>query len=140
MSRTGLPALTEAVRHPDARQHLRGGVDAATRMFAADPDIYRVLFAMARLDRDSVGGAVAKMKAERSGGMAYLARRLAEDGVLREDVGVDRAAHVMWVLTSFEAFDLLYTDRGLAVDDIVELIVTTAENALCTSPGSANAD
>ncbi len=133
--RTGLPALTEAVRHPDARQHLRGGIAAATRMFAADPEIYRVLFAMARLDPGSVGAAVERMKSERSGGMAFLARRLAEDGVLRDDVSVEEAADALWVLTSFEAFDLLYTDRGLAVDDVIELITRTAERAVCRERG-----
>ena len=33
--RTGLPRLTEAVAHPDARQHLRGGIAAASRMYGA---------------------------------------------------------------------------------------------------------
>jgi AcrR family transcriptional regulator len=129
--RTGLPALTQAVAHPDARQHLRGGIAAATRMYAADRDIYRVLYSMARLDPDSVGGAVQKMEQERTGGMAHLARRLAEDGVLRDDVTVDEAADVLWVLCSFESFDLLHTGRGLSVDEAIETIVTMAERSLC---------
>ena len=126
----GLPALTEAVAHPDAREHLRGGVAAATRMLAADRDIYRVLYSMAQLDPDSVGGAVAKMNKERSGGMAHLARRLGEDGLLRPDVTVDEAANVLWMLCSFECFDLLYTDRGLTVDETINTIITTIERAL----------
>ena len=74
--RTGVGALTEAVAAPDVREHLRGGIAAANKMYAADRDIYRVLFSMAQLDPDSVGGAVRKMDQERSGGMAHLARRL----------------------------------------------------------------
>ncbi|HWM23145.1 MAG TPA: TetR/AcrR family transcriptional regulator [Ilumatobacteraceae bacterium] len=129
-ARTGLPALTEAVAHPDAREHLRGGIAAGTRMYAADRDIYRVLHSMAQLDPDSVGGAVDKMNKERSGGMAHLARRLAEDGVLRSDVTVEEAANVLWVLCSFESFDLLYTARGMSVDDTIQTIISTAERAL----------
>jgi AcrR family transcriptional regulator len=129
-ARSGLPALTEAVAHPDVREHLRGGVAAASRMYAADRDIYRVLYSMAQLDPDSVGGAVDKMNKERSGGMAHLARRLAENGLLRTDVSVDEAANVLWMLFSFESFDLLYTARGLGIDETIHTIITTAERAL----------
>ena len=123
--------LTEAVASPDVREHLRGGFAAASRMFAADVEIYRVLFAMDKLDPESVGGAVRKHEAERSGGMAHLARRLNESGELRDDVSADHAERVLWVLASFESFDSLYTGLGLPIDDVVEVLVTTAERALC---------
>jgi AcrR family transcriptional regulator len=130
-ARTGLPALTEAVQHPDARQLLRGGVRAACRMYAADRDIYRVLYSMAQLDPDSVGGAIVKMNKERIGGMEHLARRLREDGLLRKDVTVPYATNVLWMLFSFESFDLLITDRALSFDDAADIIIATAERALC---------
>ena len=130
-ARTGLPELTAAVAHPDARQHLRGGILAASRMLAADIEIYRVLHAMWRLDPDSVGGAVDKMDKERRGGMRYLAKRLKEDGALRDDVTEAHAADVLWMLTSFEAFDRLHTDRGMSVARAADVIATTAERALC---------
>ncbi len=100
-------------------------------MYAADRDIYRALHSMAQIDAEAVGGAVQKMETERTGGMAFLARRLAEDGVLRDDVTVERAADVLWVLCSFESFDLLYTGRSLALDVVVDVLATTAERALC---------
>jgi AcrR family transcriptional regulator len=130
-ARTGLAELTAAVAAPDAREHLRGGIRAASRMLAADIEIYRVLHAMGRLDPDSVGGAVDKMDEERRGGMRYLAKRLKEDGVLRHDVTQAQAADLLWMLTSFEAFDMLHTDRGMSVDRAAEVIATTAERALC---------
>ena len=129
-ARTGLPALTRAVSHPDAGEHLRGGIAAAWQMYAADRDIYRVLYSMARLDPGSVGGAVDKMERERTGGMAHLARRLGEDGVLRDDLTVAEAADILWVLCSFESFDSLYTGRGLSVDEAVDLAITIAERSL----------
>jgi AcrR family transcriptional regulator len=130
-SRTGIAALTEAVAVPDARQHLRGGIAAACKMYAAERDLYRVLHSMAQLDPDSVGGAVQKMDQERTGGMAHLARRLDEDGALRPDVSVDDAANMLWMVCSFESFDLLHTGRRLSVDDTIELIAATAERAVC---------
>ncbi|HEV3365110.1 MAG TPA: helix-turn-helix domain-containing protein [Acidimicrobiia bacterium] len=129
-ARSGFPRLTEAVANSDAREHLRGGIAAATRMFAAERDIYRVLHSMAQLDAESVGGAIETMENERRGGMEHLARRLDEDGLLRPDVTVEDATEVLWILCSFESFDLLHTGRGLPVDRSIELLVTTAERAL----------
>ncbi len=62
--------------------------------------------------------------------MAYLAQRLAEDGLLRSDVTVDRAVDVLWMLCSFECFDLLYTARGLTIDDTINTLITTIERAM----------
>ena len=42
--------------------------------------------------------------------MRRLAGRLAEQGVLREDLTLEDAEHVLWLLTSFESFDSLHTD------------------------------
>lgn len=47
---------------------------------------------------------------------------------------VDRAADFLWAPTSFEAFDLLHTDRGLSVDEVMDVIVTTAEAAIVSGP------
>ena len=129
--RTGLAGLTEAVANPDARRHLREGVAAAYRMYAEDVVVYRVLFSMNHLDPASLGGAVERMEKSRAGGMAYLAERLAEGSVLRDEVTVEQAGDVLWVLCSFETFDALCTSRGKSLDETIELVVSTAEHALC---------
>jgi AcrR family transcriptional regulator len=129
--RTGLAGLTAAVAVPEARAHLRGSLKAACRMLAADLDTYRVLFSMSRLDPGSLGGAVDRMEERRRGGMEYLGQRLAEDGMLRDDVTADQAVDLLWMLCSFEAFDLLHTGRGMPVDDAADLLATTAERSLC---------
>jgi AcrR family transcriptional regulator len=130
--RSGLPRLTEAVAHPDAREHLRGGLRAGTEIFGAMRDVAAVLFAMSDLDPDSVGGSIARKEEHRWGGMLHLARRLAEQGELREDVTEAEAADTLWVLAGFGAFDALYTGRGLPVDEVARRLVRTAERALCT--------
>jgi hypothetical protein len=69
--------------------------------------------------------------------MTRVATRLAEQGVLRPDTTVEEAAHVLWVLTSFDAFDLLYTDRGLPEEEVVRLLTLTAERTVCVPESSS---
>jgi AcrR family transcriptional regulator len=129
--RAGLPELTAAVGHPDALEHLRGGLRAGTEMIAAIRDVAATLFSMSALDPDSVGGAMVRLEERRWGGMQHLARRLDEQHVLRPGVSADEAADVLWLLTSFATFDTLHTDRGLSTDEVVHLLTVTAERTLC---------
>ncbi|MFC9841336.1 TetR/AcrR family transcriptional regulator [Rhodococcus sp. NPDC127530] len=129
--RAGFQAVVDAAEHPDAREHLRGGIDSGVRVFAAHRDVFRALFSMAQLDADAVGGAVARIEENRAGGMVHLAQRLAEQEVLRPDVTVDEAADLLWLLASFDSFDQLYTGRNLPVDDVSRTLVATAERTLC---------
>ena len=129
--RAGYGRVIEAARHPDAREHLRTGLRAATEMFATHRDVLRTLYSSAQLDEQAVGGAVRRWEAERAAGMARLARRLGEDGALRAGVAVEQAEHTLWVLTSFDSFDLLYTGRGLPADAVASLLIAAAERSLC---------
>jgi AcrR family transcriptional regulator len=129
--RAGYGRVIEAARHPDAREHLRTGVRAATEMFATHRDVLRALYSSAQLDDQAVGGAVRRWEAERAAGMARLARRLREAGALRAGVAVEQAENTLWVLTSFDSFDLLFTGRGLPTDSVAELLIATAERSLC---------
>jgi AcrR family transcriptional regulator len=130
LARSGYARLLDAKHQPDARDHLRAGFRAASEMLAANRDVYRALRSMAQLDEQAVGGVVRRMDEERAAGMSRLAGRLAEQGVLRQDVGVEDAEHVLWMLSSFESFDLLFTGRRLSIDQTVELLIDTAERAL----------
>ena len=131
VERSGLSRLVEAVQHPDARQHLRGGIRAGAEMFAADRDVFRALTSMSALDDEAVGGAMRRGEAIRARGMARLAGRLDEQGVLLPGVTAERAADALWMLTSFDAFDQLYTGRGLSLDEVVGVLTETAERSLC---------
>ena len=46
----------------------------------------------------------------------------------------EEAAHVLWLLTSFDAFDLLYTGRGLSLDEVVEILTEPRSAASCAGP------
>jgi AcrR family transcriptional regulator len=131
LERDAYGRLLEAKHEPDAREHMRSGFRSATEMLAADRDIVRTLFSMAQLDERAVGGAVRRREESRAAGMARLAGRLGEQDLLRPGVSVEQAEDLLWVLTSFESFDLLYTGRGLSSEAVADLLFSTADAALC---------
>jgi AcrR family transcriptional regulator len=136
LEREAYERLLEAKHEPDAREHMRVGFRNGTAMLAADRDLVRALFSMAQLDERAVGDAVRKREESRAAGMARLARRLEEQDLLRPGVNVADAEHILWVLTSFESFDLLYTGRGLSTEEVADLLFATAERALLKEPVS----
>jgi AcrR family transcriptional regulator len=128
--RLGYRRLVEASHHPNAREAFRGGMRAASEMLAGERDIWRALHSMAKLDEEAVGGAVARREEERAAGMARIAAQLHEQGHLRPGVSPEEANDILWVISSFESFDLLYSGRGLPLDTVVERLTETAERAL----------
>jgi AcrR family transcriptional regulator len=129
--RAGYPRLLEAVRVPDPRDTLRGGITAGVHIFAADRDVFRALYSMEELEKEATGGAISRVEENRAEGMAWLARRLSRHKQLRPGVKIAEAAHVLWIAASFEAFDLLYTGRGLSADDTARILVENTERAIC---------
>ena len=128
--RAGYSRLLEAVRVEDAWQSARDGIRAGVHVFAADRDVFRALHSMEGLDPEAVGGTIRRIEASRAEGMAWVARRLGEQGYLRAGVSVNDAAHILWIQASFEAFDLLYTGRGLPAKKVADLLVAITEGSL----------
>jgi AcrR family transcriptional regulator len=126
----GYDRIEEAVRHEDAREVLRGGLEGGVLMYAAHHDVLRVLYAAGKLDPDGAGRAIAGSERRRYESMGWLANRLHEQNSLRADVTPERAAHVIWLLASFDAYDLLATGRGLEADEVTEMLTDTGERAL----------
>jgi hypothetical protein len=62
--------------------------------------------------------------------MLRLAGRLAEQDLLRDGVTEGDAANTLWLITGFDAFDQLYTARGLPLGEATALLVAAAERAL----------
>jgi len=67
----------------------------------------------------------------RAEGMLHLAKRLKEHGDLRPGMTVKEAADRLWVITSFDTFDQLYSERGLSRAEVAERLVGMAERAVC---------
>jgi AcrR family transcriptional regulator len=128
----GYDRIEEAVRDPDARETLRGGLEGSVRMYAAHHDVLRVLYAAGKLDPQGAGHAIARSERRRHESMGWLADRLRDEGHLRPDLTVEHAAHLIWLLASFDAYDLLAAGRGLGSDEVIEILTDAAEHALLT--------
>src|ERR1035441_1456514 len=112
LERGGIRRLLQAAAPPHAPQALRGGIGAVVEMYADHRDVLGVLSSVALLDAAAVGGAIQRMEQGRAGGMAHLAQRLADQEALRADVTPGQAADLLWLLTSFDSFDLLDRKSG----------------------------
>jgi AcrR family transcriptional regulator len=130
LERGGFQGVLDAIADPDPRVTVRAGVAAGAHTFAAHRDVFRALVSMTALDPDVVGGAMQRSEERRTRGMLWLARRLSRHGHLREGLGAKRAADRLWVLTSFDAFDLLYSGRGLSADEVARALVDMAERTV----------
>jgi AcrR family transcriptional regulator len=131
LRRGGFEKMTQAALHPDARQGLRGTVQGCAELYAKDRDVVRALFSMAVLDPDAAGVAIRNMEKGRASGMARLAQRLADQGVLREDLTVADATDILWLLTGFDSFDALFTGRQRSLRRTAHTLTAMAEQTLC---------
>lgn len=130
LERTGFQRIVEAVALPDARDAVRESLRAAASVYATERDVSRTIYSMWSLEPDAVRRAFEVVERGRAEGQAWLARRLAEEGHLHPDVTVEEAADILWVITSFETFDQLYTGRSLSEEDTAARLVMMAERSL----------
>jgi AcrR family transcriptional regulator len=130
LSGVGYQRILEAVRHPDARESIRGALAGGVEMYAAHHEVLRILQAMAKLDPIGVGQAINRVEQERARGVGRQAARLRKQGRLRPELTVKHAAATIWLLAGFDAYDALATGQGLPPEQIADLLVATAERAL----------
>jgi AcrR family transcriptional regulator len=130
LERGGFHRVLDAIADPDPRVTVREGIAGGVHTFAAHRDVFRALVSMAALDPDAVGGAMRRSEQRRAKGMTSLARRLATHGLLRDGLTAKKAADRLWVLTSFDAFDLLYDGRGQSANEVARALVDMAERGV----------
>jgi AcrR family transcriptional regulator len=128
LDRGGFADLLAAVRATDPRDHLRGGITATVRMYAAQRDALAALQAHAA----KTDGAMQRAGEARLGGLRHLADRLHAAGLLR--VPHATAVDALWLLTAFETFDTLCTGRGLPAATVAAHCTALAEAALLVPP------
>jgi AcrR family transcriptional regulator len=127
---SGFDKLLVAFRKRDALEAMRSAQRAAVEMYARLPDLARALFTLSAIDPDAVA-AVSAIEDGRRPGQASIARRLAEQGYLRDGVSVEEATDILTVITSFQAFDELFGGSGLAPDVVAERLIAMAERSVC---------
>jgi AcrR family transcriptional regulator len=127
LNRHGFDRLVAASSHPDAREALLGSIREGIRLYAGGRDLGRALFSMSLLDPDAAE-AIVVLEDGRAPAMRALAQRLKDQGHLQEGVGVTEAADVLWVLTSFDTFDQLFTGRNLSEATVAKRVRAMAEH------------
>jgi AcrR family transcriptional regulator len=132
--RAGFERLVENVALPDSRERMVDGLRIGTEIFAADRDVFRALYSMSSLDPDAVGGAIEGWEDRRTAGLAAIAARLDKAGLLRPGVTAKQAADQLWIYTSFDVFDLLFTGRGMSVEETSGAIIDMAVRSLLADP------
>jgi AcrR family transcriptional regulator len=131
LTRAGFERIRQS-RQPDARENLRAAIGELATMYAAERDVIRALVSMAHLDPGAFSGAIKRLEGRRARGMTQLARRLADQNQLRRDLDPKAAADALWLLTSFDAFDLLHTGRRLSTPRVADTLTEIIEHAICT--------
>jgi AcrR family transcriptional regulator len=126
----GFDQLIREFRKPDALEAMRGAQRAAVQMYAKMPELARALFTLAAVDPDAVA-AVRAIEDGRRPGQTEIARRLADQGYLRDGVSVDEATDILSVITSFQAFDELFSGSGLPADVVADRLIAMTERSVC---------
>lgn len=135
LDQQGFDRLVAAASQPDAREALLGSLREGIRLYAGGRDLGRALFSLSLLDPDAAE-AIVVLEHGRAPAMRALAQRLKDQGYLREGIGVTEAADVLWVLTSFDTFDQLFTGRNLSDGTVAKRVVAMAERELLTPADS----
>jgi AcrR family transcriptional regulator len=131
LERAGFQRIVDATRLPDAREALRASMRAAVEVYADERDVARALSSMAQLNPEAVGSAFDVVDHGRAEGLLHLATRLQEQGDLLAGLTPAEAVDCLWVITSFDTFDQLYTGRRLPREAVATRLVGLAERAVC---------
>ena len=128
--RGGWDRMREAIRDPDAWAAVRRNLEEGTRMVATEHPVALAISVLAAVDPDAAVVA-AEQDELRLRGLERLARRLGEQGYLRPELDHEQAVEILWVLSSWNTFDQLYSGRGLDQPAAAERLVTMARLTLC---------
>ena len=129
LDRGGFARIGMALRGPDVVQAFETSIDVAMELYSQEHAVSQALLSLSAVDRDA-SSAAARLNFGRRGGMQKLAERMRDQGVLRDDVTVDEAADILWIITSFETFEQLYRGRGLTPKQVGERLMAITRRTL----------
>lgn len=135
LDRGGFARIAQALRGPDVVRAFETSIDVAMELYSQEEAVGQALLSLAAVDRDA-SSAAARLNFGRRDGMRRLAERMRDQGVLRDDVTVDEAADVLWVVTSFETFAQLYRGRSLTPQQVGERLMAIVRRTLYRGAGS----
>ena len=134
LERGGFARIGQALRGPDVVRAFEISMDVAMELYSHEEPVGQALLSLAAVDRDA-SSAAARLNFGRAQGMRRLAERMHEQGVLRDDVTVDEAADVLWVVTSFETYAQLRRGRNLTPTLVGERLMAMTRRTLYREAG-----
>ncbi len=129
LRRAGFERLRELFSLPDPVEALTSSLEYSVHVYSADHDVVSRLLLLAAIDTDAAALYV-RTQSNRAAGMRDIANRLHRAGQLRQGQTVESAAAVLWLLTSFETFDQLYSGWHLSPEACAEQMVRVARGVL----------
>jgi AcrR family transcriptional regulator len=134
LERGGFVRIGQALRGPDVVRAFEISMDVAMELYSQEELESQALLSLSAVDRDA-SSAAARLNFGRANGMRRLAERMHEQGVLREDVTVEEAADLLWVITSFETYAQLRRGRGLTPQQVGQRLLAVTRRTLYRGPG-----
>lgn len=132
--RAGQQQVVAAVELVDPIQALRRAFQLGCRFWASEHSLVRRLSGLAAVDPE-IRQVLSQAEQQRLPLLTRLAERLAEAGHLAAGYSTSRAVDLLWLLSSFAAFDQLFTGRQLPVEEVASMLFDLATRSL-TQPAS----
>jgi AcrR family transcriptional regulator len=123
--RAGIEAFDRIAGSTSAAETVRLVCQAHARFWAAGEDIFRTIIGLSRIDPD-MAELVRRHDAGRREDIRQQVERLSREGALGDGWTVSLATELLWLATSFEAFDHLHARSGLSVEVTGEVLSRVA--------------
>jgi AcrR family transcriptional regulator len=131
IQRVGVDAARRAREHPDAALAVRLYVREVVLFWSRDDTLVRNLHGLAGVDADA-GRVIEQYDGTRKDVLAWLVKRLDDQGKLRKGVSQKHAVDLLWMLTGFRSFDQLYSRSGMSARATAALLSDLATRMLLT--------
>lgn len=132
--RAGQQQIARAVELADPVQALRRTFLRGCQFWATEQVIVRRLSGLAAVDPE-IRDVLVRADAHRLVLITRLVDRLADAGQLAPGCSRERAIDALWLLSSFEAFDQLFTGRRLPAEEVATLLLDMARYVLAPPRG-----
>ena len=129
LDRGGFARIGRALAGPDVVRAFETSIEVAMDLYAQEDAVGQALLSLAAVDRDA-SSAAARLNQGRRQGMRRIAERMYEQGVLRDDVTIEEASDILWIITSFETFAQLYRGRRLTPQQVGERLLAITRRTL----------
>jgi AcrR family transcriptional regulator len=129
LDRGGFARIGRALAGPDVVGAFETSIEVAMDLYAQEDAVGQALLSLAAVDRDA-SSAAARLNQGRRQGMRRIAERMYEQGVLRDDVTIEEASDILWIITSFETFAQLYRGRSLTPQQVGERLLAITRRTL----------